>query len=79
MAEITPALRFESLLETLFALGGVNGGGRPGRRQLAAVAAAHFDTVRLAFPPAPFQRLVLGLVRTTDKTPGGVTRSPADR
>lgn len=73
MTEITPALRFESLLETLFALaadGRTNAAGRPGPLQLAVTAAAHFDTVRLAFPPAPLQRLALALAAPLGRAHG---------
>ncbi len=60
VAEITPALRFESLVEALCALGAeTEAGRRPGALQRAVVAAAHFDTARPAFPPAFAQRLWL--------------------
>jgi len=65
VCEIRPALQFESLLETMFALaaaGKTNRKGMPGLFRLAVIADAHFDTVRLPFPPAWLQRagLVLG-------------------
>ena len=62
--EITPALTFEPLLETMFALacaGKTNGKGMPNPLRLAVIARAHFDTVRLPFPPAWMQRVGLML------------------
>jgi quercetin dioxygenase-like cupin family protein len=65
VCEVRPALQFESLLETMFALaahGKTNRKGMPNPLRLAVIANAHFDTVRLPFPPAWLQRtgLVLG-------------------
>ena len=65
VCEIRPALQFESLLETMFALaaaGKTNRKGMPNLFRLAVIANAHFDTVQLPFPPAWLQRagLVLG-------------------
>jgi mannose-6-phosphate isomerase-like protein (cupin superfamily) len=62
VCEVTPALGFESLLETMFALaveGKTNRKGLPNPLQLAVIAKAHFDTVRLPFPPAAMQRAAL--------------------
>lgn len=59
-----PALGFESLIETMFTLaaeGKTNRKGMPNPLRLAVVAKAHFDTVRLPFPPAWLQRAALGL------------------
>jgi quercetin dioxygenase-like cupin family protein len=64
VCEIRPALQFESLLETMFALaadGKVNRKGMPNPLRLAVIANAHFDTVRLPFPPAVVQKLGLVL------------------
>jgi mannose-6-phosphate isomerase-like protein (cupin superfamily) len=64
VCEIRPALQFESLIETMFALaadGKTNGKGMPNPLRLAVIAQAHFDTVRLPFPPAAIQRLGLAL------------------
>lgn len=64
VCEVRPALGFEQLLETMFALaadGRTNGKGMPNPLRLAVVAQAHFDTVRLPFPPAPVQRLGLAV------------------
>src|SRR5262245_62107993 len=63
--EVRPALQFESLIETMFALandGKTNRKGMPNPLRLAVIANAHFDTVRLPFPPAALQKmgLVLG-------------------
>ena len=62
--EIRPPLRFESLLETMFALaadGKTNRKGMPNVFRLAVIANAHFDTVRLPFPPAWLQKAGLAL------------------
>jgi mannose-6-phosphate isomerase-like protein (cupin superfamily) len=64
VCEVRPALQFESLLETMFALaadGKTNRKGMPNLLRLAVIAHAHFDTVRLPFPPAIVQRLALAL------------------
>lgn len=64
IVELTPALRFESLVETLAALaadGHTNAAGVPSPLHLAVIARAHFDTARLAFPPASVQRVLLSL------------------
>ena len=64
VCEVRPALQFESLLETMFALaadGKTNRKGMPNPLRLAVIAAAHFDTVRLPFPPAWMQKLSLAL------------------
>jgi mannose-6-phosphate isomerase-like protein (cupin superfamily) len=65
ICEVRPALQFESLIETMFALAGdgkTNRKGMPNPLRLAVIANAHFDTVRLPFPPAVLQKagLVLG-------------------
>jgi quercetin dioxygenase-like cupin family protein len=62
--EVSPALGFEPLLETMFALandGKTNRKGMPNPLRLAVIARAHFDTVRLPFPPAWMQRIGLAL------------------
>jgi mannose-6-phosphate isomerase-like protein (cupin superfamily) len=62
--EVRPALNFEQLLETMFALaadGKTNKKGMPNLLRLAVIARAHFDVVRLPFPPAFLQRLGLAL------------------
>jgi quercetin dioxygenase-like cupin family protein len=64
VCEIRPALGFESLIETMFTLaaaGKTDERGLPGPLQLAVIADAHFDTVRLPFPPAPVQRAALAV------------------
>jgi quercetin dioxygenase-like cupin family protein len=64
LAEVRPALQFESLIETMFTLaaeGKTNRKGMPNPFQLAVIARAHFDTVRLPFPPALLQRAGLAL------------------
>ena len=62
--EVTPALDFEPLIETMFSLaqaGKTNEKGMPNPLRLAVIARAHFDTVRLPFPPAWMQRVGLAL------------------
>jgi mannose-6-phosphate isomerase-like protein (cupin superfamily) len=62
--EVRPALEFERLIETMFALaadGKTNRKGMPNPLRLAVIARAHFDVVRLPFPPAFMQRLGLAL------------------
>jgi mannose-6-phosphate isomerase-like protein (cupin superfamily) len=62
--EVRPALQFESLLETMFALaadGKTNRKGMPNPVRLAVIANAHFDTVRLPFPPAWLQKAGLAV------------------
>jgi quercetin dioxygenase-like cupin family protein len=64
VCEVRPALQFEQLLETMFALaadGKTNRKGMPNPLRLAVIARAHFDTVRLPFPPAWAQRAGLAL------------------
>jgi mannose-6-phosphate isomerase-like protein (cupin superfamily) len=64
VCEVRPALQFESLLETMFALavdGKTNRKGMPNPLRLAVIARAHFDTVRLPHPPAWMQRAGLAL------------------
>jgi quercetin dioxygenase-like cupin family protein len=64
LCEVRPALQFESLIETMFSLaaeGKVNRRGMPNPLRLAVIANAHFDTVRLPFPPAPLQRAALAV------------------
>src|SRR5438093_7262587 len=64
VCEVRPALQFESLLETMFALaadGKTNKKGMPNPFRLAVIARAHFDTVRLPQPPAWLQKAGLAL------------------
>jgi len=61
---VTPALQFESLIETMFSLaadGKTNRKGMPNLVRLAVIANAHFDTVRLPFPPSWIQKVGLAL------------------
>ena len=62
--EVRPALQFEQLIETMFALasdGKTNSRGLPNPLRLAVTANATFDTVRLPFPPAWMQRMGLAM------------------
>ena len=64
VTEVRPALQFERLLETMFALandGKTNKKGMPNPLRLAVIANAHFDDVRLPFPPAWMQKLGLAI------------------
>ncbi|MGH3081956.1 MAG: cupin domain-containing protein [Gaiellaceae bacterium] len=71
--EVRPALQFESLIETMFTLaaqGKTNRKGLPNPLRLAVIAKAHFDTVRLPFPPDTLQRLGLALAAPLGKSLG---------
>jgi quercetin dioxygenase-like cupin family protein len=62
LCEVRPALAFESLIETMFTLaseGKTNRKGMPNPLRLAVIARAHFDTVRVPFPPAFLQRAAI--------------------
>src|SRR5262249_19690553 len=64
LCAVRPALQFESLIEAMFPLaaeGKTNRHGLPGPLRLAVIAAAHFDTVRLPFPPVALQRAALAV------------------
>jgi quercetin dioxygenase-like cupin family protein len=83
LCEIRPALQFESLIETMFTLaaeGKTRKHGLPGPLRLAVVAQAHFDTVRLPFPPARLQRAALAIGAPVGRALGykaTVDRSPS--
>jgi quercetin dioxygenase-like cupin family protein len=73
VCEVTPALRFESLIETMFTLaaeGKTNRKGMPNPLRLAVIAKAHFDTVRLPFPPVALQRAGLAFAAPLGKALG---------
>jgi len=62
--KVAPALEFERLIKMMFALasdGKTNRKGMPNPLQLAVIARAHFDDVRLPFPPVWMQRAGLAL------------------
>jgi quercetin dioxygenase-like cupin family protein len=62
--EVRPALQFESLIESMFALacdGKTNGKGMPNPFRLAVIANAHFDTVRLPVVPRALQKAALAM------------------
>jgi quercetin dioxygenase-like cupin family protein len=64
VCEVRPALQFERLLQTMFALandGKTSKRGMPNPLRLAVIANAHFDDVRLPFPPAWLQKAGLAL------------------
>jgi hypothetical protein len=61
---VRPALQFERLLQTMFALandGKTSRRGMPNPLRLAVIANAHFDDVQLPFPPVWLQRAGLAL------------------
>jgi hypothetical protein len=80
VCEVRPALQFEQLLETMFALaaeGKTNSKGMPKPLRLAVIARAHFDTVRLPFPPVFLQRAGLALAAPLGRLLGyGPTYTP---
>jgi mannose-6-phosphate isomerase-like protein (cupin superfamily) len=64
VTEVRPALEFEQLIETMFSLaaaGKTNRKGMPNPLRLAVIARAHFNDVRLPFPPAWMQLTGLAL------------------
>ena len=64
VCEVRPALQFEQLVETMYALaadGKTNRKGMPNPLRLAVIARHHFHDVRLPFPPARMQRVGLAL------------------
>jgi quercetin dioxygenase-like cupin family protein len=79
--EVRPALDFERLIETMFTLaqdGKTNTKGMPNPLRLAVIAQAHFDTVRLPFPPAWVQRVGLALGAPLGRMLGyGATYEPS--
>jgi mannose-6-phosphate isomerase-like protein (cupin superfamily) len=81
LCEVRPALAFEQLLETMFALaedGRTNRKGMPNPLRLAVIARAHFDDVRLPFPPVALQRLGLLAGSAVGRALGyGATYEPA--
>jgi mannose-6-phosphate isomerase-like protein (cupin superfamily) len=82
VCEIRPALQFEQLIETMFSLatdGKTNRKGMPNPLRLAVIANAHFDTVRLPFPPAALQKLGLVLGAPLGRLLGyGAVYAPAE-
>jgi quercetin dioxygenase-like cupin family protein len=71
--EIRPALRFESLIETMFSLaadGKTNEKGMPNPFRLAVIANAHLDTVRLPVIPAWMQKAALAVSTPIGKAMG---------
>jgi hypothetical protein len=80
-ATVTPSLRFESLIETMFTLaaeGKTSGRGMPNPLRLAVIARAHFDVVRLPVIPARLQQIALAVGAPLGKALGyGATYSPS--
>jgi mannose-6-phosphate isomerase-like protein (cupin superfamily) len=90
VCEVRPALQFESLLETMFALaedGKTNRKGMPNPLRLAVIANHHFDDVRLPGVPQSLQKLglklgapagrIFGFGPTFDPVPGEPAPSAA--
>ena len=80
VCEVRPALKFESLIETMFTLaaeGKTNRKGMPNPLRLAVIAKAHFETVRLPFPPVWMQRAGLALAAPLGKALGYRETMPA--
>jgi len=80
-AEVRPALRFESLIETMFGLaadGKTNGRGMPNPFRLAVIANHHFGVVRLPRIPHRMQKagLVLGAPLAACSATSRRTRPP---
>jgi mannose-6-phosphate isomerase-like protein (cupin superfamily) len=64
VCQVRPALQFERLIATMYGLafdGKTNRKGMPNPLRLAVIAHAHFDDVRLPFPPLWMQRMGLAL------------------
>ena len=82
VCEVRPALQFEQLIETMFGLaadGKTNRKGMPNPLRLAVIARAHFDDVRLPFPPVWMQRMGLALGAPLGRLAGyGATYVPAE-
>ena len=80
VCEVRPALQFESLLETMFALaedGKTNRKGMPNPLRLAVIARAHFETVQLPYPPAWLQKAGLAMAAPLGRALGyGPTYTP---
>jgi mannose-6-phosphate isomerase-like protein (cupin superfamily) len=80
VCEVRPALQFESLLETMFALaedGKTNRKGMPNPLRLAVIARAHFATVQLPQPPAWLQKAGLAMAAPLGRALGyGPTYTP---
>jgi quercetin dioxygenase-like cupin family protein len=80
VVEIAPALHYESLVESLFALAvetHAAGRSRPGLLRRLAVLEAHFGTAHAAFPPAPVQRLLLAVAASVARMLGHRPVHPA--
>jgi quercetin dioxygenase-like cupin family protein len=73
LCKVTPALRFEQLIETMFALavdGKATKKGIPNPVRLAVIARHHFDDVRLPRIPHALQRMALAMGAPVGKALG---------
>ena len=80
VCEVRPALHFEQLLETMFALaaaGNTNRRGLPNLIRLAVIAHAYGDTIQLRWPPAAVQRAGLALLAPFGRALGYATALPS--
>jgi quercetin dioxygenase-like cupin family protein len=80
--EVRPALQFEQLLATMYALaadGKTNRKGMPNPLRLALIAKRHFDDVRLPFPPVWVQRVALALGAPLGRALGYEAEHEAER
>ena len=80
VCQIRPALQFEQLIQTMYALatdGKTNRKGMPNPLRLAVIARHHFDDVRLPFPPVWMQRFGLAMGAPLGQLVGyGATYTP---
>ena len=83
VTELRPALQFERLIKTMFTLaagGRTNRRGMPNPVWLAVIAKAHFDDVRLPFPPVWMQRIGLAMGAPVGRALGfAATYEPAGK
>jgi quercetin dioxygenase-like cupin family protein len=81
LVEVRPALQFEAMIATMFALaqdGKTNSKGMPNPLRLAAIAKHHFDDVRLPLVPAWAQKSALVMGAACAKLVGyGPSYAPA--
>jgi mannose-6-phosphate isomerase-like protein (cupin superfamily) len=80
VCEVRPALHFEQLLSTMFALateGKTNTHGMPNPLRLAVIAQAYSDTIQVPFPPLLVQRAALALAAPLGRMLGYTAASVA--
>jgi mannose-6-phosphate isomerase-like protein (cupin superfamily) len=80
IVEFEPAGRFESFMETVYALardGKTNAKGRPRLLQAAVIAQAHLDDIALARPPVAVQRVLFAVLAPLGRLLGYRAAYPA--